>query len=113
MAEYEEDIIDAGAQLIWVLEQTTTGQDGTAETCLAFVEAQGSDAGWCVGDGQTWPEPGTFDESPFSVARGFDMIVDLADMRITWTSSHGTPSGNENLTGADVLEAVEEAVAAR
>lgn len=113
MAEYEEDIINAGAQLVWVLEQTTTGQPGTAENCLEFLDSQGSDAGWCVGDSQTWPEPGTFDDSPFSVARGFDMIVDLEDMRILWTSNHGTPNGNENLDGAGVLEAVEEAIAAR
>lgn len=111
MVEYEEDIINAGAQLVWVLEQTTTFGEGTAAACLAFLEDQGSDAGWCVGDAQTWPEPGTFDESPFGIDRGFDMIVDLADMRITWTSNHGTGANYDNLTGADVLAAVEAAVA--
>jgi hypothetical protein len=110
VADYEDDIIDAGAQLVWVLEQNTIGQAGTPEDCVTFMDSRGSDAGWCVGDSETQPEPGTFDESPFSVARGFDMIVDLDDMRIVWTTTHGTPAGNENIDGEDVLDAVQDFV---
>ncbi len=89
---------------------SATGEAGTAETCRDTLDSLGSDAGWCVGDGQTEPEEGTFDDSPFSVARGFDIIVTRDDMKIVWTTSHGTPSGNENLTGDDVLDAVHDAL---
>ena len=107
----EEDIIDAGAQIVWVMEQNQLGQAGTAEACRDFMDGRGSDAGWCVGDGQTEPEPGVWDDSPFSVGRGFDIIVPRHSMEIVFTTSHGTVNGNENISGADVLEAVQEAVA--
>ena len=67
----------------------------------------GSDNGWCVGDSETEPEPGTFDNSPFSVERGFDIIVTRSDMRIGYATSHGTPSGNENVDGEDILAEVQ------
>lgn len=107
VADVEEDIIAAGAQLIWVLEQGSLAQAGTATLCRDTLDDLGSDDGWCVGDSQTSPTPGTFDNSPFSIGRGFDLIVQRDTMELLWTSSHGTPSGNENLTGADVLAQVQ------
>lgn len=78
---------------------------------MSTLDELGSDdQGWCVGDAETEPVAGTFDDSPFSIARGFDMIVPRSTMEILWTSSHGTPSGNENLDGEDVLAAVQDAV---
>lgn len=59
--------------------------------------------GWCVGDAETEPTPGTFDTSPFSLYRGFDMFVPRSTMQIAWTSSHGSPAGNENLSGEETL----------
>lgn len=76
------------------------------------MDNRGSDKGWCVGDGETEPEEGTFDESPFSIARGFDMIVTRRDMRVGYVTTHGTPAGNENPSGAEVLAEVQAAVAA-
>jgi hypothetical protein len=111
VAQVEEDIIAAGAALIWVLEQNSISQPGTPQDCRSFVTQRGSDNGYCVGDGSTEPSPGTFDGSPFSVARGFDMIVRRSDMRIVFESSHGSPGGNDNLNGAQILDAVETAVA--
>lgn len=102
----EEDILEAGAEIVWVLEYDTGFNAGTAESCRTFVDGNGSNQGWCVGDGQTEPEAGVWDTSPFSVGRGFDIIVDRQTMVIGWESSHGTPSGNENPTGEDVLEQV-------
>ena len=111
VAELEDDIVAAGAQIIWVLEQDPSFEPGNARRCMDTMDVLGSeDQGWCVGDEQTEPESGTFDESPFSVARGFDMIVPRSTMEIVWTTSHGTPAGNENLEGSDVLQAVEDAV---
>ena len=75
MAQVEEEIIAAGAEIIWVLEQNRLGVEGNAEDCRSFMDDRGSSEGWCVGDGQTEPTPGTFDESPFSVLRGFDLVV--------------------------------------
>jgi hypothetical protein len=72
---------------------------------------QGASTGWCVGDGQTRPEAGTWDESPFSIGRGFDIVVPRATMTIDYTTTHGTPAGNENPEGTDVLAAVREIVA--
>jgi hypothetical protein len=52
------------------------------------------------------PTPGVFDNSGFAIGRGFDMLVDRRTMRILYTSSHGTPMGNENLSGQELLEEV-------
>lgn len=91
-----------------MLEQSAIGQPGTAETCRDTLDSYDSNNGWCVGDGETEPVAGTFDDSPFSIGRGFDIIIDRSTMEIVWTSSHGTPSGNENLDGEDVLRAVRD-----
>lgn len=109
--QVEQQILDAGAQIIWVLEANGFGQPGTAQTCRDFVDAQGSQLGWCVGDGETIPMPGTFDNSPFSIGRGFDIIVPRSTMEIVYTTSHGTPLGNENITGEELLAEI-QAVAA-
>lgn len=106
MAQVEEDILAAGAAIIWVLEEDTRSRPGTAESCRSTFDGYGSDKGLCVGDGQTSPSPGTFDRSPFSVRRGIDLIVRRSDMHIVFEASHGTPAGNDNLTGADILAEV-------
>ena len=107
----EDEIIAAGAQIVWVLEQGPFLQPGTAELCDEVMDELGSgDVGLCVGDAETEPVAGTFDDSPFSVSRGFDIIVPRTTMEILWTSSHGTPSGNDNLEGTDVLEAVRQVI---
>ncbi len=106
MAQVEEQIIAAGAQLVWVLEQDANFNPGTATSCRNYVDSQGSNAGICVGDGETQPTPGVWDRSPFARGRGIDLIVRRSDMRVIWVSTHGTPAGNENLTGEQVLEEV-------
>ncbi|MEQ1567587.1 MAG: hypothetical protein ABMA64_18235 [Myxococcota bacterium] len=112
MAEVEQQIVDAGAQIIWVLEQDPSVQPGTAELCDEVMDELGSDGiGLCVGDAETEPVAGTFDDSPFSEFRGFDMVLPRATMEILWTSSHGTPTGNDNLDGEVVLDIVEQVVA--
>lgn len=111
MAQVENQIVFAGAEIIWVLEQDTQVRPGTADLCEADMKALGAGTGWCVGDAETQPEAGVFDTSPFSVARGFDIVVPRETMRIEWATSHGTPNGNENLSGAEVLAKVEEILA--
>ncbi|MEZ4318871.1 MAG: hypothetical protein R3F61_15255 [Myxococcota bacterium] len=117
MVGVEDDLIAAGAEIIWVLEADASGVPGTAASCMAFfdqfpvVYGITSDQGWCVGDAETMPTPGTFDASPFSVARGFDMVVPRSNMTIVYSTSHGTPSGNDNPTGADVLADVQAIIA--
>lgn len=109
MAEVDDEIRAAGAEIVWVLEADSRFTPGTADLCVDVMGVLGDpDRGWCVGDSQTEPVAGTFDDSPFSVARGFDMIVPRDTMEILWTSSHGSPSGNDNLDGRGVLEAVRE-----
>ena len=111
VAEIDEDFAALGAELIWVLEADNDTEPGTAAACSDVMD-QLSDPihGWCVGDGQTWPEAGMFDDSPFSQGRGFDMIVDRKTMTVEWVSNHGSPSGNENPSAAEVLAAVQDVV---
>jgi len=110
VAQREDDIIAAGAQIIWVLEQGAGFSDGTAENCIDTMEDLGATQGWCVGDDETLPEADVWDDSPFAEGRGFDLIVPRSTMTIDWVSTHGTPSGNDNLDGDDVLAAVEDIV---
>jgi hypothetical protein len=112
VAEQEQAIIEAGAEIIWVLEQDRMFQPGTAESCRALLDQADSVLGWCVGDSQTEPEQGIFDTSPFAEGRGYDFIVDRRTMEIVWTTTHGTTSGNENLSGEEVLAAVQAAAEA-
>jgi len=37
--------------------------------------------------------------------------VPRSTMRIEYVTTHGTPSGNDNLTGDDILAAVQEVIA--
>lgn len=108
MAQIDDEIIAAGAQIIWVLETDIRGRPGTAEGCRNFMADQGADQGFCVGDGETMPTPGVFDRSPFAIGRGFDILMRRSEMRVLWVSPHGTPNGNENLTGAQVLQQIRQ-----
>lgn len=110
MADAEQDFLDAGAEIIWVLERDKFFADGTAKLCRDTMDALGSTQGWCVGDAQTEPVPFTFDDSPFSVGRGFDIIVPRQTMEVAYTTSHGTPSGNDNADAAEVLQAVRDVI---
>ena len=111
MADQSERIAEAGAEIVWVLEADASQVPGTASSCTRIMDDLGDPhVGWCVGDGQTQPVAGVFDDSPFSVERGFEMIVSRRTMEVLWSSSHGSPAGNENLDGRDVLAAVEAAV---
>lgn len=109
--QVEQAIVDAGAEIIWVLEQNAFLQPGTPEDCRNMMDSLGSTHGWCVGDSQTFPTPGAFDNSPFSQARGFDIIVPRGSMTIEFATNHGSPGGNENLTGEELLAEV-QAIAA-
>jgi len=111
VVDQEQDIEDAGARIIWVLQETRPGTLGTRADCDELFDREDSVAGICVGDAETEPRAGTFDASPFTEGRGFDILVDRRTMRIVWESSHGTPSGNDNVSGEEVLAAVREAVA--
>ena len=75
------------------------------------MDSVGSNLGWCVGDSETIPLPGTFDESPFSIERGFDIIVPRGGMDIRYTTNHGTGGGNENISGEELLAEVQAVVA--
>ncbi|PRQ08216.1 hypothetical protein ENSA7_21880 [Enhygromyxa salina] len=109
--QVEQQILDAGAQIIWVLEQDSFLQPGTPEGCRNFVDSQGSSLGWCVGDAETMPVAGTFDNSPFSQARGFDIVVVRETMTIVYSTNHGTTNGNENISGEELLAEI-QAIAA-
>ncbi len=111
MVTIEQDILDAGAQIIWVLEKDASFRPGTAQRCRDTLDQLGSEVGWCVGDNQTEPEPNVFDNSPFAQGRGFDIIVVRETMQVVWTTNHGTTSGNENLSAEEVLTALQDAVA--
>ncbi|MEL7369381.1 MAG: hypothetical protein AAFN74_10745 [Myxococcota bacterium] len=106
MALVEEDILAEGAQIIWVLQADARSSPGTAESCRQFMLSRGSDKGICVGDGQTQPTAGVFDNSPFAERRGYDVLMRRSEMKVLWVSTHGTTAGNENLSGQEVLEII-------
>ena len=108
MAQVEQNFISSGIQIIWVLQQDGSFKAGTAEGCRQFMKGQGSSHGLCVGDGETQPNPKVFDMSNLAKGRGFDLLVRRSDMVITFTTTHGTPSGNENLTGQQLLEKIQQ-----
>ena len=56
------------------------------------------------------PTPKAFDDSPFSVARGFDIIVPRSTMEIVFTTSHGSPGGNENINGQQLLAEIQAVI---
>lgn len=112
VAQVEEQIIDEGAAIIWVLQQSSGFQDGTAQLCRDFMDGRGSNNGYCVGDSQSMPTPFLFRDASFSNGRGVDVIVRRSDMQIVFDAGHGTTGGNENLDGNDILAAVQQAVAA-
>lgn len=104
MAAVEDEILAEGVQIVWVIEQVNFTTAGLYEHCAEFnEEVSGSTAGWCVGDGETMPEAGVFDDSPFSDRRGFDILVDRSNMEVVLTTAHGTPNGNDNITGEELL----------
>jgi len=111
VAEIDAELEGRGAGLIWVLEADQDVVAGTADSCVRVMEDLGASRGWCVGDGQTQPEAGVFDDSPFSEKRGFDMVVAPSTMEVLWVTTHGSTNGNENLDADEVLEAVEASVA--
>ena len=108
VADVEEQIVAEGVEIIWVIEEVRFNDAGLHEHCAEFTESiTGSNVGWCVGDGETQPEPGVFDDSPFSNNRGFDILVDRSTMEVVLTTSHGTTGGNENLDGQELLEQIQ------
>jgi hypothetical protein len=111
VAQVEEMFNDAGAEIIWVLTETAAFDPGTATTCREFLNSRMSDRGWCVGDsqttGQTTPSMTTWADSPFAIGRGYDVIVSRRDMVIRDVATHGTPRGNDNLTGMELLARVQ------
>lgn len=107
MANREAEFLAKGVEIIWVLEQSPTFSGGTMDNCLDVMGTLGATAGWCVGDDEIQPQPNVFDDSPFSVNRGFDMLVPRSTMTIEWTSSHGSPAGNDNPSASEMLDAVD------
>jgi hypothetical protein len=104
VSDLEQDFIDEGAQIVWVLQENRSFAPGTSDEMHAFMEDSGSDLGIRVGDGETEPTPGTFERSPFiTTARGFAMVVRKADMRVMFANTHGN---ERTLNGQVLLEEV-------
>jgi hypothetical protein len=103
----EQQIIDAGAQIIWMQETDSLNQPGTAQGCRNMMDSLGSTQGWCVGDGETQPVPGTFDTSPFGISRGFTMLVPRQSMVIEYTSNPAGSMEVNELGGEELLALVQ------
>ncbi len=112
MAAIDEDFDAAGAQIIWVLEQGPSFEDGTADNCFDTLETLGASTGWCVGDDETLPEADVWDDSPLANNRGFEIIVRRSTMTIEWTSSHGS-GANDNISAEELLQAAIDVIEAR
>lgn len=105
VASVEDDIEAAGAAIIWVVQETNRYEPGLVEHCEEFRDSiTQSTTGFCVGDGETQPEPGVFHTSPFADSMGFDIVVERATMDIVFATSHGIGGDNENLDGQALVE---------
>ncbi|MHA7837052.1 MAG: hypothetical protein ACX98W_06280 [bacterium] len=103
----EDDFVAERAEIVCVLETDDRGQPGTLAECTSEVAVRaGATIGFCVGDVDTQPDARAFQDLPFAIGRGFTAIVCRSDMRIEFVTTHGTPGGNENLTGAEILDAL-------
>lgn len=105
--QVEQEIVALGAEIIWVLEADGGGSPGTAEVCRNFMDNLGSTLGWCVGDAETMPVPGTFDDSPFGNGKGFDIVVPRETMEVAYVTDHGIGGGFDNITGEELLAAIQ------
>lgn len=104
-----------GIQIIWMLQEDRSFSPGDATTCRGIMDSRGATSGLCVGDGQTMgqtvPSMSTFNDSPFAIGRGYDMLISRSDMIIRDVSTHGTPAGNDNLTGPELVERLRMVIA--
>ena len=107
MAQTEETFLNEGIQIIWVLVQDRSFRSGTAVRCRSTFNQFGSDKGLCVGDDESRPI-NIFDDSPFARGRGIDLVVRRRDMKVLFATGHGTPSGNTNLTGTQLLNEIRQ-----
>lgn len=103
MAQVEDQIVAENIQIVWVLQQDRLFRDGTAERCRTYIDSLPSSQGLCVGDAETLPMRDVFDDSGIAIGRGFDVLVRRSDMRIVYSTTHGTVGGNENITGEELL----------
>lgn len=106
--QVEDEIAAEGVQIIWVLQEDSSVNPGTAAECRRLLDNAMSARGLCVGDGQTQPTPGVFTESDLAIGRGYDIVVRRSDMEIIYHTTHGTPAGNDNLTGQELLDAIRQ-----
>ena len=112
MVDVEDEIVAAGAEIIWIIEEGPgPGLDpGTAARCHDLMTNQyGATQGWCVGDDESTP-PGIFDSSPIAIGRGFDLVIPRSTMVIEQAFTHGTPGGNDNPTAAEIQQMVEAVI---
>ena len=70
---------------------------------------RGADA-LLLGDGHPRRRHHRWDDSPFSVGRGFDIVVLRTTMTVEFITNHGPPTGNDNIDGDAVLEAILEVI---
>ena len=95
----------AGALIVWVIQEDTFASAASSQDAQNVVEFTiGSGEGIRVGDADTLPTAGTFENSPFITSnRGFEMIVRRSDMRIVYSA----PQGNDRpIDGQDFLNEV-------
>lgn len=109
MRDLEAEYIAAGAQVIWMLQETTGFQPATSAQTHEFYESSiASDVGLRVGDAETQPIAGAFENSPFiDTDRGFVMIVRKRDMKIVYENTHGNERTLNGQTLLDAVRAVE------
>ena len=109
MRDLEGQFIANDAQIIWMLQESGVLTPATSQDSQNFFSAdpQTSGVGIRVGDADTQPVAGAFEDSPFipdgfgESDRGFAMVVRKSDMRIVWAEFNGN---ERNISGQDVLD---------
>ena len=110
MAQLDNDIAAEGIQIVWVLMQDRLFRAGTADRCRDYIRSISGDVGLCVGDSETRPMADAFGDSDIAIGRGYDVLVRRSDMKVVYATTHGTPGGNETLTGQQLLDNIRRVI---
>lgn len=95
----EDELAAAGARVIWVLNENISFQLASSQDAQNYYrDTIVSERGVAVGDAETSPDVGAFNETPIITSgRGFVMVVRRSDMQVTYSVNYSSSSANELL----------------
>lgn len=94
MKDVEDEFAAAGARVIWVLNENISFQLATSQDAQNYYrDTIASALGVAVGDAETSPDVGAFNDTPIITSgRGFVMVVRRSDMQVTYSVNYSSSS---------------------